>query len=209
MLTSVETRVQDAVLTAIEILVVPRKELVMKSANAPPGRSVDGNVLERDQRDFLGNIKGPRMTASSRINWHSDIKIIDEIRGNITVEEGDLLVNEKNIDRQKYAHHRWKSTTIEDHCFLLPTQTSLDLSASLFSIAFECLCKSSGATEDALMKNSINEEIGTCNFWPRYFHSPSYMLIKFSGNVTHLLTRWLKAILAFIILKIFIRPLKV
>ena len=45
------------------------------------------------------------MTASSRINSHTDLNRIDETRGNITVEEGDLLVNEKNIDRQTHAHH--------------------------------------------------------------------------------------------------------
>ena len=47
-ITSVETRVQDVVLTAIEDLVIPRVELAMKSANAPSRRSVDGNVLEPD-----------------------------------------------------------------------------------------------------------------------------------------------------------------
>ena len=52
-MTSVETNVQDAVLTAIENLVIPRVELAMKSANAHSERSVDGNVLEPDQRDFF------------------------------------------------------------------------------------------------------------------------------------------------------------
>ena len=51
-LTSVETRIQDAVLTAIEILVIPRVELAMKSVNAPSRRNVDGHVLEHEQRDF-------------------------------------------------------------------------------------------------------------------------------------------------------------
>ena len=54
-MTSVETRIQDAVLTEIESLVIPTVELAMKSA----GRSVDGNVLEFDQRGFLGNIESP------------------------------------------------------------------------------------------------------------------------------------------------------
>ena len=104
LLTSVETIVQDTVLTAIKNLLIPIVELAMKSANAPSGRSVDGNVLDSDQRDLLGNIEGLRMTASSRINSHTDLNRTDETRGNITVEEGDLLVNEKNIDRQTYAH---------------------------------------------------------------------------------------------------------
>ena len=96
-MTSVETRVQDAILTAIKNLVIPKVELAMKSANAPSGRSVDGIVLERDQRDFLGNIEGLRLTASSRRNSHTELNRIDETRGNITVEEGDLLVNKRTL----------------------------------------------------------------------------------------------------------------
>ena len=104
-MTSVETRVKDAVLTAIEILVIPRVELAMKSANPHSEQSVLCNVLQLDQRDFLGNIKGLRITASSKMNSHTDFKRLDETRGKITVEEGDLLVNEWNIDRRTRAHH--------------------------------------------------------------------------------------------------------
>ena len=99
---SVETRVQDAVLTAKENFVTPR--VARKSANAHSERSVDSNVLELDQRDFVGFIKGLRKTASSRIDAHTDLNRIDESRANRTVEEGDLLVNEKDIDRQTYAY---------------------------------------------------------------------------------------------------------
>ena len=102
---SFETRVQDAVLTAIENLVIPRVELAMKSANLRSERNVDGNVLKPHQKDFLGNIEGLQMTASSGRKFHRDINRIDETRGNITVEEGDLLVNKKNIDQQTHAHH--------------------------------------------------------------------------------------------------------
>ena len=65
MITLVETRVQDAVLTAMENLVIPRVELAIKSANPHPDRSADSNVMETDQRVFLGNIEGLRTYASS------------------------------------------------------------------------------------------------------------------------------------------------
>ena len=78
-LTSVEIRVQDAVLTAIENSVIPRVELTMKSTNAPSGRSGAGNILELEQRDFLGKIEGLRMATSSRINSQTDLNRIDEI----------------------------------------------------------------------------------------------------------------------------------
>ena len=46
------------------------------------------------------------MTASSRINSHTDLKRIDETRSNFTVEGGDLLVNERNIDQQTHTQHQ-------------------------------------------------------------------------------------------------------
>ena len=54
-MTRVETRVQDGALTAIEKLVVRRVELAVESANEVSGQSVDGNVLEHDERDLSGN----------------------------------------------------------------------------------------------------------------------------------------------------------
>ena len=45
------------------------------------------------------------MTTSSKINSKTDLNKIDETRGSITVEEGDLLVNERNCDRQTHSHH--------------------------------------------------------------------------------------------------------
>ena len=57
-MTTINTRVQYAVLAAIENLVVPTVESAMKTANASSGRSVGSRVLEPDQRDFSGNIGG-------------------------------------------------------------------------------------------------------------------------------------------------------
>ena len=97
-MTAVETRIQDAVLTAIENLIFPRVELAKKLTNVSLGRSVDSNVLELDKTNFLGNIEGLQMTASSRTNSHTDLDRTDDTRGNITVEGGDSLVNDRNTD---------------------------------------------------------------------------------------------------------------
>ena len=83
-ITTVETRVQDAVLTAIENSVIPRVELAMKSTNASSERSFNGNVLDPDQRVFLGDVECLQMTASSRIHPRTELKMIDGTRGNIT-----------------------------------------------------------------------------------------------------------------------------
>ena len=104
-LTTVESRIQDAALLAIENLVIPRVELATKSINASSGRSVYGIVLDPDRKDFSGNTESLKMAASSSINSHKDLNRIDETRGNITIEGSDLLVNEKNFDRQTHTHH--------------------------------------------------------------------------------------------------------
>ena len=87
--TTVETRVEDVVLAAIENLVIPRVELAMKSTNASSGTSVYDNVLDPDQRDFSGNVENLRLTASSRTHSRTDLNRIDQTRDNITVEESD------------------------------------------------------------------------------------------------------------------------
>ena len=102
-MTTVETRVKDALLAAIENLVTPRVELVIKTVNASSGLGVGSAVSDPDQRDFSGNIDGLEMTASSGINSHTDLKRIDETRGNISVEGKDWLVSRKNIDQQTHS----------------------------------------------------------------------------------------------------------
>ena len=52
MMTTVENRFQDALFSAIEILMIPRVKMATKSANASPRRSVHGKVLEANQRVF-------------------------------------------------------------------------------------------------------------------------------------------------------------
>ena len=67
-MTTVETRVQDAMMSQIENLVIPRVELAMKSVNASSGHELGSVVLDRNQRDFSGIFKSLQMTASSRMN---------------------------------------------------------------------------------------------------------------------------------------------
>ena len=103
-ITTVETTVQDAVLTSIESFIIPRIELAMKSVNASSGHGVGSVMLDPLEEYFSGNIEGLQMTSSSRINSHIYLNGIDETRGNITVEEGDLLVNERNFERHTHTH---------------------------------------------------------------------------------------------------------
>ena len=105
-MTMVETTVQDAVLTAIKKLVIPRVQIAMKSVLASSGRGVDSVVLDSDRRDFSKNIDCLQMTASRWINSHTGLIRTDETRGSITVQGGELSVNDGIFDRQAETHHR-------------------------------------------------------------------------------------------------------
>ena len=98
-------------MTAKESLVIPRVELAMRSANASSGRSLDGNLLESDQRYFSGNVEEPQMTASGRISSHTPLSRSDEICHNTTVEGDDLAVNGKHFDQQTHIHHNFFMNT--------------------------------------------------------------------------------------------------
>ena len=104
---TVRTRTDDAILTAIEKLVVLRVSLAMKSVNTSSGRDTKKNVLPvLDERDFSENIQRLQMTASSRINSNTALNMFDGICGNIRIEIVDLSVNEKNFDQHTHTHHR-------------------------------------------------------------------------------------------------------
>ena len=71
-MTTVETRVRDALLIAIGKLILPRIELAMKSFNASYGHEVGSVVLDLDQGDFPSNFEGLQLTTISRKKSHAD-----------------------------------------------------------------------------------------------------------------------------------------
>ena len=79
----------------------------MKSVNASSGRSVDGVVLNPDQRDCSRNVEDLQMTASIRTNSHTDLNGIDETRGSNTVDGVELPVDERDFVRQTHTHHSY------------------------------------------------------------------------------------------------------
>ena len=119
---AVETSVYEAILSAMDNLVISRMELAMRSVGISSACNPSSAVCDPDEKDFSGITNGLQMTASSRFNSTANFNGIDEARGNITVEEGDLPVSERNPDRETHAHH------ISIHklfplCFLLFDQT--------------------------------------------------------------------------------------
>ena len=56
-MTTVETRVQDAILTVTKKLVFPSVEQAIKSVNAFSGPNEKSTVPDPDQKDFSGRIE--------------------------------------------------------------------------------------------------------------------------------------------------------
>ena len=73
---TVETMVHEAVLSAIDNLIVPRMELVMIGWNFS-GPNPNSVVLDPDEKVFFGDTNGLRMTASSRFNSSANVNGID------------------------------------------------------------------------------------------------------------------------------------
>ena len=109
-MTTVETRVHDELMIAIEKTVIPRVHKARKSANTSSGGGVGIVALESDHRDLSGNFEGLQLITSSKINSYTDLNSFDETRGKTTVEGVDLTVNEKHIDRQTHNHHNFTSS---------------------------------------------------------------------------------------------------
>ena len=84
MMTTVKTKVQDAILTLISL--IPRVNLAIKSVNASSDLDVDIDVVGPDCREFSVNTDGFQISASNRIHSNTDSYKIDETRGSIIVE---------------------------------------------------------------------------------------------------------------------------
>ena len=102
----VDHRMHEAVLSALDSLVTPRTSIAMRSVDNFLTCRLKSVVLDRHQRNNSGDRMAFKRQASNISNSNEILDRSDEARGNITVEEDDLLVNEGKSDREKHALHR-------------------------------------------------------------------------------------------------------
>ena len=101
-----ENRVHDGILTAINNVVIPRVEVVVRSITGSSGRGPNSVAQNPDHEDFSENIENtPLKTASSRADLNNDQDRIDETRNFGNFEGGDFPVLSPNYDRQSHTHH--------------------------------------------------------------------------------------------------------
>ena len=101
---TVEDRIQNAILTAIENIVAPKIELAIRSINASSGRDVTSVTANSERGERVG-INASFENASENNNTLRVPNVSDETRLNIPDEEGELSVPDTRFDRQPHTHH--------------------------------------------------------------------------------------------------------
>ena len=101
---TVEDRIQNAILTAIDNIVAPKIELAIRSINSSSGRDVTSVSANSELREHVG-INASFENASGNNNTLDVSNVNDETRHNIPDEESELSVPETPFDRQPHTHH--------------------------------------------------------------------------------------------------------
>ena len=101
---TVEDRIQNAILTAIENVVAPKIELAIRSINASSGQDVTSASATSERREYIGS-NVPFENASENNNTLGVTNVNDETRHNLPDEVSELSVPETHFDRQAHTHH--------------------------------------------------------------------------------------------------------
>ena len=113
---TIEYRIQNAILTAIENIVAPKIELAIRSINASSGRDATSVSANSERKERIGIIAS--FENASRNNDTLDISNVnDETRHNIPDEVSELLAPETHFNRQSHTHHMVTGQTTQTNQF--------------------------------------------------------------------------------------------
>ena len=101
---TVEDRIQNAILIAIDNIVAPKIELAIRSINASSGRDVTSVTADSERGEHVG-INASFENASGNNNILRVSNVNDETRHNVPDEVSELSVPETHFDRQTHTHH--------------------------------------------------------------------------------------------------------
>ena len=111
---TVEDRIQNAILTAIDNIVALKIELAIRSINASSGRDVTSVSANSERREH-GRINPPFDSASENNNMLSVTNINDEPRYNTQDAVSELSVQGTHFDRQSHTQHMASGASSEIH----------------------------------------------------------------------------------------------
>ena len=95
---TVEDRIQNAILTAIDNIIAPKIELAIRSTNASSGRDATSVSANSERREHVA-INAPFESASGSNDALGVSKVNDETRHNIADEVSELSVSEAHFDQ--------------------------------------------------------------------------------------------------------------
>ena len=102
---TVEDRIKNAILTAIDNIVAPKIELAIRSINASSGRDVASVNANSERGEHVG-INASFENASGNNNILHASNVNDETRHKIPDEVTELSVPDTHFDRQAHTHHK-------------------------------------------------------------------------------------------------------
>ena len=111
---TVEDRIQNAILTAIDNIVAPKIELAIRSINASSGRDVASVSGNSERREHVG-INASFENASENNNTLGVTNINDEPRRSFLDKVGESLVPGTQFDRQSHTHHIASGGGVENY----------------------------------------------------------------------------------------------
>ena len=111
---TVEDRIQNAILTAIDNIVAPKIELAIRSINASSERDVASVSAISERREQAG-IDPPFENASENNKTLGVINMNDETRHHIPDETSGWSVPRTHFDRQSHTHHKVTERSNSDH----------------------------------------------------------------------------------------------
>ena len=101
---TVEDRIQNAILTAIDYIVTPKIELAIRSINAFSGRDATSVSASSERREHVG-INASFGNASGNDKTLGVSNVNDETRHDIPDEVSELSVTETRFIRHPHTHH--------------------------------------------------------------------------------------------------------
>ena len=105
-ISTVKNRMHDAILTAIDKVVIPRVETAVSSITGSSGYEPNSEVQNPDRRDFLGNAGNTALlSAFSRLDLNTNQDRNDEACNEKNFEDGDFPVLGPNYNRRTQTHH--------------------------------------------------------------------------------------------------------
>ena len=116
---TVEDRIQNAILTAIDNIVAPKTpkiELAIRSIKASSGRDATSVSANSEGKEHVGiNAFFENASGNNKKLGVSNVK--DETRHNIPDEVSELSVPETHFDRQPHTHHMLTGQTAQTNQF--------------------------------------------------------------------------------------------